>query len=268
MSLLDQSPAPKTARTVAEQSVEKSVGAVLSAVEIYNKPDFKYREESFTILMVNAWELLLKAKCLSDADGDFSELAVKDSNGNDKKSRSGNALTHEITFLAKQACKNGLEGFSEACADNIGLLVEIRDNAIHFINPDLHLAMRVQEVGTAALMNYLDLITRWFQWDMHQYHFYLMPLSFYHPFEALQPAVASYNESTKNFLKYLQTIEAKHRNAEAGDHQVTVRVETRISRAKGEDAVQWRYTDNPDAPEMRITEEDIRKTHPSCPTRN
>ncbi len=42
--------------------LDKSVQAAISAIEIYNKPDFKYREESFSILMVNAWELLLKAK--------------------------------------------------------------------------------------------------------------------------------------------------------------------------------------------------------------
>ena len=27
----------------------------------YNKPNFQYREETFAILAVNAWELLLKA---------------------------------------------------------------------------------------------------------------------------------------------------------------------------------------------------------------
>ena len=42
--------------------LEKSIQAVLSAIELYNKPVFSYREESFSILMVNAWELLLKAK--------------------------------------------------------------------------------------------------------------------------------------------------------------------------------------------------------------
>jgi len=46
--------------------LEKSIQAALSAIEVYNKPDFKYREESFSILMVNAWEVLLKAKILKD----------------------------------------------------------------------------------------------------------------------------------------------------------------------------------------------------------
>jgi len=34
--------------------LEKSISAAISAIEIYNKPDFKYREESLIILLVNA----------------------------------------------------------------------------------------------------------------------------------------------------------------------------------------------------------------------
>lgn len=41
--------------------LDKSIGSMLSAIEIYNKPNFQYREETFAILAVNAWELLLKA---------------------------------------------------------------------------------------------------------------------------------------------------------------------------------------------------------------
>jgi hypothetical protein len=46
--------------------LENSISAILSAIEIYNKPDFKYRNEIFVILTVNAWELLLKSKILKD----------------------------------------------------------------------------------------------------------------------------------------------------------------------------------------------------------
>lgn len=45
-----------------ESLIDKSIGSMLSAIEIYNKPDFKYREETFAILAVNSWELLLKAR--------------------------------------------------------------------------------------------------------------------------------------------------------------------------------------------------------------
>jgi hypothetical protein len=45
--------------------LEKSIASAISAIEVYNKPDFKYREETFSILMINAWELLLKSKILN-----------------------------------------------------------------------------------------------------------------------------------------------------------------------------------------------------------
>lgn len=46
--------------------VDKSLQACSAAIEIYNKPDFRYREEAFSILMLNAWELLLKARVLNE----------------------------------------------------------------------------------------------------------------------------------------------------------------------------------------------------------
>lgn len=69
--------------------LEKSVQAALSAIEVYNKPDFKYREESFSILMVNAWELLLKAKILQDNNNDLKSLYIIDK---DQKRKNGTAF--------------------------------------------------------------------------------------------------------------------------------------------------------------------------------
>lgn len=56
--------------------VDKSIGAALSAIEIYNKPDFKYREETFSILMINSWELLLKAKIIKENSGDLKCIYI------------------------------------------------------------------------------------------------------------------------------------------------------------------------------------------------
>ena len=46
----------------ARALLDKSIGAMISAIEVYNKPSFRYREETFSVLAINAWELLLKAK--------------------------------------------------------------------------------------------------------------------------------------------------------------------------------------------------------------
>jgi hypothetical protein len=48
----------------SKQVLDKSIDAMISAIEIYNKPSFNYREEAFSILAINSWELLLKARIL------------------------------------------------------------------------------------------------------------------------------------------------------------------------------------------------------------
>ena len=60
----------------SQELLEKSVSAMISAIEIYNKPDFKYREETFAILAINSWELLLKAKWLKDNNNKIRSLYV------------------------------------------------------------------------------------------------------------------------------------------------------------------------------------------------
>ena len=45
---------------------DRAIAAMVAAIEIYNKPGFPYRTESFAILAINGWELLFKAKWLAD----------------------------------------------------------------------------------------------------------------------------------------------------------------------------------------------------------
>jgi len=250
-------------KALSEELTDKSIAAVISAIEIYNKPDFKYREETFAILMVNAWELLLKAKAVKDASEDFDAIVIKDpKTGQPKPTRSGNPLTHEVTFLARKIRDDSASGLTEPCHDNICLLVEVRDNAIHFMNRDLHFGQRVQEIGTASLKNYLDLAARWFGVDMSRYNFYLMPLSFYHGFESAEPvSLNGYNEQTRNFLRYLETLEEKHASDDVSGHQVTVCIETKFARAKSGDGMPFRWTEDPNAPAVTVKEEDVFKQY-------
>jgi hypothetical protein len=248
-------------KTLSEELSEKSIAAAISAIEIYNKPDFKYREETFAILMANAWELLLKAKAVKDAGESFDAIVVKDAKtGQPKTTRSGNPLTHEVIYLGRKILDDPTSGLTEPCHDNICLLVEVRDNAIHFMNRDLHFGQRVQEIGTASLKNYLDLTGRWFGVDMSRYNFYLMPLSFYHGFETAQPvSITSYNEQTRNFLRYVEALEEKHVKDDVSGHQVTVCIETKFARAKSGDGTPFRWTDDPKAPAVQLKEEDVFK---------
>ncbi len=52
----------------SKEMLDRAKAAMVAAVEIYNKPGFPYRAETFVILAINGWELLCKAKWLSDHD--------------------------------------------------------------------------------------------------------------------------------------------------------------------------------------------------------
>ena len=41
---------------LSQDFAEKSVQAAVAAIEVYNKPDFRFREEAFCLLMTSAWE--------------------------------------------------------------------------------------------------------------------------------------------------------------------------------------------------------------------
>ena len=54
-------------RSKQKEILAKAKEAAVAAISSYNQPRFPYREETFCILMINAWELLLKAKIVSQA---------------------------------------------------------------------------------------------------------------------------------------------------------------------------------------------------------
>jgi len=245
---------------------KKSVDAAVSAIEIYNKPNFSYREEAFSLLMTNAWELLIKAKWVLDHNESEDSLYFMRKNefgvGVPKLNRSGNPMSSGLSYLVEKLVEDEDSGLERGCHDNILALMEIRDNAAHLLNKDLYLGRRVQEIGTASLRNYLTLAGEWFQLDLTAYNFFLMPLSFYHGFEVAEPITrAVYPEQVRKLLEYLDALEA-HDDKSNGTQHVAMRIETKFVRAKDTSAVAFRWTDDPTAPSVSIREEDVFKNYP------
>ena len=244
---------------------QKSVQAAIAAIEVYNKPNFLYREEAFALLMTNAWELLLKAKWVVDHGEAVESLyeLIDDSTGRKvpKTNRSGNALSYGASYLVAKLLEDKNSGLERWCRDNILALIEIRDNAAHFLNKDLYIGRRVLEIGTASLRNYLLLATEWFQLDLSSYNFFLMPLSFYHGFESVEPASrAHYPEQIQKLLAFLDSLEQEEPDTECKQH-VALRLETKLVRGKDAAAVEFRWTDDPSAPALTVREEDILKNY-------
>ena len=152
--------------------VEKSLDACLAAIEIYNKPNFQYREEAFSILVINAWELLLKARIVQQNSGSLRSIEVREPRVNKdgsksklqqrKLNRSGNSMTISLNRAAGLVRSYSANGIDVRCAENLNLLQEIRDNAIHLYNVSPGLGKRIQEVGSATLKNFVAAAEKWF----------------------------------------------------------------------------------------------------------
>lgn len=246
----------------SNQLLEKSVQAVISAIEIYNKPDFKYREESFTILMVNAWETLLKAKIIKDNANRLQSVYVTDESARTKAgtkykfpkyriNRAGNFMTIDIFNALKRLNLN------ERLRSNIELLVEIRDNSIHFFNDSKLFEKKVLEVGTATLKSYVQCVTEWFNYDLSKYNFYLMPISFFHPYEMESFSINAEDKQHQNLLNFIAQYEHTYPSDEEQIHNISLRLETKFVRSSSMDGFSFRYdNEDPHAINIKLTEDE------------
>lgn len=251
--------------------LEKSVAAMLSAIEIYNKPDFKYREETFAVLCINAWELLFKSKVLNLASNKITALYAmeyrtlksgkKSKVPRPKKNRSGNPMSVNLFEAYRIVTEDYGVKANKTVLDNLISLTEIRDNSIHFVNDDLLLALKVQELGSASLQNYLHLVQAWFGNILSGYNFYLMPLSFFRNFNEA-PGV-SLNKSERKVLEYIKTVEKKYdKDENIGDYNLTLRIDVKFQKVKSTSGVPVQISNDPNATVVMLSEEDITEKYP------
>lgn len=237
--------------------LEKSISACISAIEIYNKPNFQHREETFSILMTNAWELLLKSKLVKDG-GDLPQAIHFMKKGEVVISPSGNPKTISLGVALNRLLSNG--SIPSVVGDNIRLLMNIRDDSVHFVCGDLELSTSIQEIGTASLKNFMTLAMNWFNHDFSRYNFYLMPVSFYHLSDVTSFSVES--EVKSNLLKHLKGVEKDHENDKDANYAISLKLHTKLVKTTNEEALQVRVTNDPDAPEIVLSEEDALKNYP------
>lgn len=141
--------------------------------------------------------------------------------------------------------------------------MEIRDTAIHFQHSDLYLSKKVFEIGTASLKNYLTLITEWFHYDLSVYNFFLMPMTFFHEFEALQSfSINSNKDQIENLLKYISIKERETPSDENKNFNISLRLETKFVKSTSTDSMLFNYSTDPNAMKINVQEEDILKNFP------
>jgi EC042_2821-lke REase/Protein of unknown function (DUF3644) len=125
--------------------------ALVAAVEIYNKPAIEYRDEAFAILVVNAWELLLKAVLARGK----KDIFYPKKRGEPYRTLSvADALNRARPLLPTSLSPEAISG-------NVRHLVLFRDNAIHFYNQS-DFRVLVYALGQTAVLNFADVLRRVF----------------------------------------------------------------------------------------------------------
>jgi hypothetical protein len=130
------------------QLVEKSVDAYVLALETINRLSIKYRVESFTHLICNAWELLLKARIL---DKTQSREAIYY-----KKKRNEPKRTLSLRDAVVQVVSND----KDPVRRNLEMVAELRDEATHFVISEV--PRDVLLLFQACVINYHRKLNEWF----------------------------------------------------------------------------------------------------------
>ena len=100
--------------------------ALLAAVEIYNKPRAEYREQTVAFLLVNAWEVLIKARIIQRNKGKIEAIYRRKQNSRRyERNSDGEILTIEIRGTLNQS------GLPEEVKSNIYGLIKVRNQATH-----------------------------------------------------------------------------------------------------------------------------------------
>jgi hypothetical protein len=117
----------------------------------------------------------------------------------------------------------------------------------------------VLEIGTAAIRNYITLLTAWFDRNLSQYSLFLMPLGF---FGSSNTATAiSLSRDEKQLMAFLAKL-AQESGEDNSDYHVSLTVNLSFQRSKNDSFTDVFVTSDPTALRVNVTEEDIRKSYP------
>lgn len=150
--------------------LKNSAAAYFAAIEIHNKPDIEYRYETTTVLLMNAWELLLKAYVRK-----FTKKNILNKDG--KSIKYTTALTYTYEGMPKRD-----RLWFEPIKANLEILETYRNCYSHFYDEELNPI--IFSIIAKAAESFVLFMERYFgSGYLSGRNLYILPLGFTLPFE-------------------------------------------------------------------------------------
>ena len=180
-------------KMVQNNLLKNSIAAYFAAIEINNKPNYSDRYETTTLLLMNAWELVLKA---------FVKKFIKSKSIFTKDGHTI-SIDKAIDYTEEYINITEPKTFS-AVKENLLLIEEYRNNIVHYYNEQLE--PYIFMLTAKAALNYVDFLKKYFSKDiLAEDGLFILPLGFKLPFKPedfLSKKAANYVSSpeSKEFI--------------------------------------------------------------------
>ena len=183
-------------RKIQFNLVNNSLNAFISAIEIHNKPNIRYRYENTVVLVINSWELILKAFVRK-----YMHKSIFTEDGK------------TITFydcldnFRKYIIRNKLENKYSVIINNISLINEYRNNIIHFYN-EAAMEPIIFSLLTKNCISYCQFMKEFFNVNPADLeNIFIMPIGFKLPFNPIDYLKKDNNNNiSKETLKFLNNV--------------------------------------------------------------
>lgn len=254
--------------TLSDQLIKNSKAAIFAAVEIHNKPLFFYRYEVCTILVINAWELLLKAYIYKKLP--HVNIFLKDRTTKPFKE-----------CLACVASNSGKE--FQVIKESLERLYDYRNNITHFYLEKIDVI--IFSLLKSNVNFFVNFLRKNFKFDLSEENcLVLLPIGFKKPYSPIdflsnKSAISNASSEVKDFIESILDSSKRLEALEIGDsilvdYKINLANEKRIKNADliagissepvTENKIEInnlienvKISDNPNAKEIRINEESL-----------
>ena len=193
--------------------------ALLAAIETYNRPTAEYKEQTVAFLLVNAWEILAKARIIQMNGGKLQAIYRRKRDSRQyERGEDGEILTIGIRGAINRS------GSPEEVKKNTHGLIKVRNRATHMGVLGPHLKQVILEFSTASVQNFVRAYQDWFGETFEAP--YLLPLGFV---GTAQAAISAYPARQRQLLEELSKL-AKSQDEHDSGFSVVLQIHVELNR--------------------------------------